>query len=516
MTLTPKIPMTSPLSLIKKTDRALKRYPEAFAELLGLGEPDDDYDYNPLAERVGAYVPDLVRMVLDDDFNHRKEDDPAVWAPIHALKVLGALGPAKAAEPLAACLGSEDDWISDGLPAVYAAIGPSSVPILWNVLTNSTAPVHARHDASAALTEMADAHPEERASIVEQLTAFLDRPSADDNAGEEAVTTSVISNLCDLKAKSAYPAIRRVYAENRVDPQVIGLDDVERDLGMRPSLERGQRPKPRKESGVRLMLRCTACGRTREYLFPRVYSDIGTLKNKKKLEKYGPVIIPQRVICPKCGAVDQYELGSLGHIAVVASSLAENDPDMGRLLREDQRITFLQFTTRWGFMHPQEAIERYEKELRRHPDDIAVHIGFGNVMRFLGRFDEAEAEYQRAADLDPQDLEALSALAGVTAQQGDFQKATALWKKVLSLAVASGERDDETSLLILQAEESLADLQRGVIPEFAPLMGQTPEAYPASTARPSAKTDLQPKTGRNDPCPCGSGKKYKHCHGRKS
>ena len=23
-----------------------------------------------------------------------------------------------------------------------------------------------------------------------------------------------------------------------------------------------------------------------------------------------------------------------------------------------------------------------------------------------------------------------------------------------------------------------------------------------------------PKVGRNDPCPCGSGKKYKHCHGK--
>jgi preprotein translocase subunit SecA len=22
------------------------------------------------------------------------------------------------------------------------------------------------------------------------------------------------------------------------------------------------------------------------------------------------------------------------------------------------------------------------------------------------------------------------------------------------------------------------------------------------------------KVGRNDPCPCGSGKKYKHCHGK--
>jgi preprotein translocase subunit SecA len=24
----------------------------------------------------------------------------------------------------------------------------------------------------------------------------------------------------------------------------------------------------------------------------------------------------------------------------------------------------------------------------------------------------------------------------------------------------------------------------------------------------------QPKIGRNDPCPCGSGKKYKNCHGQ--
>jgi preprotein translocase subunit SecA len=22
------------------------------------------------------------------------------------------------------------------------------------------------------------------------------------------------------------------------------------------------------------------------------------------------------------------------------------------------------------------------------------------------------------------------------------------------------------------------------------------------------------KVGRNEPCPCGSGKKYKHCHGK--
>jgi preprotein translocase subunit SecA len=25
---------------------------------------------------------------------------------------------------------------------------------------------------------------------------------------------------------------------------------------------------------------------------------------------------------------------------------------------------------------------------------------------------------------------------------------------------------------------------------------------------------VEKKVGRNDPCPCGSGKKYKNCHGR--
>jgi preprotein translocase subunit SecA len=36
-------------------------------------------------------------------------------------------------------------------------------------------------------------------------------------------------------------------------------------------------------------------------------------------------------------------------------------------------------------------------------------------------------------------------------------------------------------------------------------------------AKPRAKQETvvrtQPKVGRNDPCPCGSGKKYKKCHG---
>jgi len=37
-------------------------------------------------------------------------------------------------------------------------------------------------------------------------------------------------------------------------------------------------------------------------------------------------------------------------------------------------------------------------------------------------------------------------------------------------------------------------------------------AEPSNVVLPFTRTS--PKIGRNDPCNCGSGKKYKHCHGR--
>jgi preprotein translocase subunit SecA len=40
------------------------------------------------------------------------------------------------------------------------------------------------------------------------------------------------------------------------------------------------------------------------------------------------------------------------------------------------------------------------------------------------------------------------------------------------------------------------------------------QAVPARTGAPAPGQGGQHKVGRNDPCPCGSGKKYKHCHGR--
>jgi preprotein translocase subunit SecA len=44
--------------------------------------------------------------------------------------------------------------------------------------------------------------------------------------------------------------------------------------------------------------------------------------------------------------------------------------------------------------------------------------------------------------------------------------------------------------------------------------GNVMEMEPRSGAAAAAPFVRQvPKVGRNEPCPCGSGRKYKHCHG---
>jgi preprotein translocase subunit SecA len=61
--------------------------------------------------------------------------------------------------------------------------------------------------------------------------------------------------------------------------------------------------------------------------------------------------------------------------------------------------------------------------------------------------------------------------------------------------------------------EAQAVAAAGPHPSAAP-GGRTLEPRAAAPARPATVTREQPKVGRNDPCPCGSGKKYKQCHGK--
>ena len=64
------------------------------------------------------------------------------------------------------------------------------------------------------------------------------------------------------------------------------------------------------------------------------------------------------------------------------------------------------------------------------------------------------------------------------------------------------------------AAAALAERAKYQHEEAESLTGESSEEEDASAAQPFVRDEK--KVGRNDPCPCGSGKKYKHCHGKLS
>ncbi|MCC7152762.1 MAG: SEC-C domain-containing protein, partial [Rubrivivax sp.] len=73
----------------------------------------------------------------------------------------------------------------------------------------------------------------------------------------------------------------------------------------------------------------------------------------------------------------------------------------------------------------------------------------------------------------------------------------------------------------VQSEEQASEAA-AAIEQRASQLGNVTYTHPNEDGSVSQDTDPTtlaqqvPKVGRNDPCPCGSGKKYKHCHGRLS
>ena len=67
----------------------------------------------------------------------------------------------------------------------------------------------------------------------------------------------------------------------------------------------------------------------------------------------------------------------------------------------------------------------------------------------------------------------------------------------------------------LMFEAMLDKLRQTVTMALAHVEVRSPESQPEAPAEPAA-AQPEAKPSRNSPCPCGSGRKYKHCHGKHS
>jgi preprotein translocase subunit SecA len=184
-----------------------------------------------------------------------------------------------------------------------------------------------------------------------------------------------------------------------------------------------------------------------------------------------------------------------------------------------------------GELTPAQLKARIMEDLRRDLDEKLAEIGKDNLNLFI-RF-----EYLRNIDLRWQDhLESLEALREAVYLRAYGQKNPLLEYKLEGFQIFDRMLEEIRAAIakkifqvrIRAAEprprlrEPVGDARHTLLGQFgagAQAAGAPARAAAASGERQEAQPERvqvrrsYPKVGRNDPCPCGSGKKYKYCHG---
>ena len=84
-------------------------------------------------------------------------------------------------------------------------------------------------------------------------------------------------------------------------------------------------------------------------------------------------------------------------------------------------------------------------------------------------------------------------------------------KILMTVQVQSGEQLEQVAEEIGNRAENIANVTYTAPTETGDVLTRVDEESQRRQALPAASV---PRVGRNDPCPCGSGKKYKFCHGK--
>jgi preprotein translocase subunit SecA len=84
-------------------------------------------------------------------------------------------------------------------------------------------------------------------------------------------------------------------------------------------------------------------------------------------------------------------------------------------------------------------------------------------------------------------------------------------RTIMTVRIASAEQLNEATGAIQEDLENIGEVQyQHADPSSA---GTSAEEDPSNASKLKPIVNAVPKVGRNEACPCGSGKKYKHCHG---
>jgi hypothetical protein len=287
---------------------------------------------------------------------------------------------------------------------------------------------------------------------------------------------------------------------------------------------------------VRLPLRCKRCKEMLTYGFKRVFLDV------EAKDQWGDPAFVGDVKCKACGFADDPFEPTDAATQILTSHMMEflAATRMGRRV-ERPLVTPAQTTVNGRRMGFARALRELDKDIAASPDSVRTRIHRAR-MRLMMERPNAEEDLQAILQNDPRSVEALTLRASLSMRRNDHDAAARDVIDVLRmLEHPEGLRlydVDDTNVFRQSLEELLLELRHmgAKVPQEIDLSSAERRIEERARAIRDAEEErraameerqrergapeqreldpeLMRRTGRNDPCPCGSGKKFKKCHG---
>jgi SEC-C motif-containing protein len=236
-------------------------------------------------------------------------------------------------------------------------------------------------------------------------------------------------------------------------------------------------------------LRCTHCGTVADYEEPRIYVDFD--------QPESPPLVDGGAPCSSCNHTEALELTERGREAVVERTREVAERGWG-----GGALHVLRIQSDEGRDLPVgAAVARYERALQERPDSVVDLFMLARCFRRAEYKGRALEPYRKCLAREPAYVQAALDLASELEATGSDREALEVLEQTM-------QHKARWQLFRTPDFPTAADLQR----RFADLYNHLREKLQDDT-RPKlvASALAVVKAGRNDPCPCGSGKKYKKC-----
>jgi len=246
-------------------------------------------------------------------------------------------------------------------------------------------------------------------------------------------------------------------------------------------------------------LRCKSCGDESMYHLHRVI-----------MSDTGKPYVAQEIRCINCNEISEFELTNKGNIVVSAElmrlvSMSDKSAEEKEEAIEQSPLQIGKIMAKGKATDIDSAIDMYRKSIEKDPKDPRNYLGLGNIFFHAAQYTRSMECFEKLIRIDPSYIQAYYTLAEIAEKNESPEKASDILESGKPYMNSFGFWDNSE----LTPEEFLKSYCNYYNILIEKTNSKKPLLFPPSSSQP--RLAGKQKIGRNDPCPCGSGKKYKKC-----